>query len=78
MKRLADKDIEVFVVDVTQPEVRDVGLVVVRVIVPELMRISFAHSIRYLAHPRLYAAPEKMGYGARTEDMITDDPIPFA
>jgi ribosomal protein S12 methylthiotransferase accessory factor len=78
VKRLADKDIEVFVVDVTQPEVRDVGLVVVRVIVPELMRISFAHSIRYLAHPRLYAAPEKMGYGARTEDMITDDPIPFA
>jgi ribosomal protein S12 methylthiotransferase accessory factor len=78
VKTLADQNIEVLVVDVTLPEVRDVGLVVVRVIVPELMRISFSHSIRYLAHPRLYAAPEKMGYGARTEDMVTDDPIPFA
>jgi ribosomal protein S12 methylthiotransferase accessory factor len=75
---LGDYDMEVFVADVTQPEIRDVGLVVVRVIVPELMRISFSHGIRYLGHPRLYEAPEKMGYGRRTEDMVTDDPIPFA
>ena len=75
---LGDHDMEVFVVDVTQPEIRDVGLVVVRVIVPELMRISFSHGIRYLGHPRLYTAPENMGYGLRTEDMVTNDPIPFA
>ncbi|WEO69270.1 YcaO-like family protein [Rhizobium rhizogenes] len=78
VRGLATKDLEVFVVDVTLPEVRAAGLVVVRVIVPELMRISFAHSIRYLAHPRLYSAPERMGFGRRSEDMITDEPIPFA
>lgn len=75
---LGNHGMEVFAVDVTLPEVRDVGLVVVRVVVPELMRLSFSHSIRYLAHPRLYEAPEMMGFGRRTEDMITDDPIPFA
>jgi ribosomal protein S12 methylthiotransferase accessory factor len=78
VQRLAAKDVEVFVVDVTMPEVRRAGIVVVRVIVPELMRISFSHGIRYLAHPRLYAAPERLAYGRRTEDMVTDDPIPFA
>jgi ribosomal protein S12 methylthiotransferase accessory factor len=78
VQTLRDHRMEVFVVDVTLPEVRDAGLVVVRVIVPELMRISFSHGIRYLAHPRLYTAPERMGYGKRTEDMVTDDPIPFA
>jgi ribosomal protein S12 methylthiotransferase accessory factor len=78
VKMLAAKDFEVFVVDVTMPEVRSAGIVVVRVIVPEAMRVSFAHDIRYLAHPRLYAAPEQMGYGARTEAMVTNDPIPYA
>ncbi|WP_328978474.1 YcaO-like family protein [Streptomyces canus] len=76
--RLAVLEMEVVVVDVTAPEIRDLGLVVVRVIVPELMRTSFAHDIRYLAHPRLYSAPARLGYGVRTEDTITDDPIPFA
>ncbi|WP_437943682.1 YcaO-like family protein [Sorangium sp. So ce281] len=76
--RLAALGMEVVAVDVTMPEVRDFGIVVVKVIVPELLPISFTHHARYLAHPRLYDAPERLGYGARTEESITDDPIPFA
>ena len=76
--RLASLGMETIAVDVTTPEVRDLGIVVVRVIVPELMPISFTHHARYLAHPRLYEAPRTLGYGMRSEETITDDPIPFA
>ncbi|WP_437673959.1 YcaO-like family protein [Sorangium sp. So ce131] len=78
VRRLADLDMEVLVVDVTQPEIRDFGIVVVKVVVPELMPITFSHAVRYLAHPRLYRAPESLGYGARSEGGIVDDPIPFS
>ncbi|PRQ08300.1 YcaO-like family protein [Enhygromyxa salina] len=76
--RLSALGMEVLVVDVTLPEVRQCGIVVVKVIVPDLMPISFCHDVRYLAHPRLYAAPRQLGYGQRLEAMITSDPIPFA
>lgn len=78
VEQLAGLEMEVFVVDVTSPEIREFGVVVVRVIVPELMPITFSHSIRYLGHPRLYTAPAKLGYGTRTEDSVTNDPIPYA
>ena len=78
VRRLSALNIDVFAVDVTLPEVRDLGIVVVKVVVPALMPLTFSHNIRYLGHPRLYAAPRCMGYGDRTEGDITDDPIPFA
>lgn len=76
--RLAALDMDVLVVDVTLPEVREHGVVVVKVIVPQLMPISFSHQVRYLAHPRLHEAPWRLGHGRRDESMITPDPIPFA
>ncbi len=78
VNRLASLGMETIVVDVTTPDVRDFGITVVKVIVPELMPITFTHHARYLAHPRLYEAPRALGYGERTEETITDDPIPFA
>ena len=78
VERLAAAGMETIAVDVTTPEVREFGIVVVRVIVPELMPISFTHHARYLAHPRAYEAPSRLGHGRRSEETITDDPIPFA
>jgi ribosomal protein S12 methylthiotransferase accessory factor len=78
VERLRTLGMEVIAVDVTQPEIADFGLRVVKVIVPELMPISFSHQIRFLDHPRAYAATETLGYGRRTEETITDDPIPYA
>ena len=63
---------EVFVVDVTAPEVRDLGIVVVRVLVPTLMPLTFSHAIRYLAHPRLSA------WTAHYGTSVSHEPIPYA
>jgi ribosomal protein S12 methylthiotransferase accessory factor len=70
--RLGAMGHEVVVVDVTAPEVRDRGIVVVRVIVPGLMPLTFSHAIRFLAHPRLQAAIK------RFETTVCEEPIPFA
>jgi ribosomal protein S12 methylthiotransferase accessory factor len=63
---------EVLVVDVTAPEVRDLGIVVVRVLVPTLMPLTFSHAIRYLAHPRLSA------WTAHYGTSVSHEPIPYA
>jgi ribosomal protein S12 methylthiotransferase accessory factor len=70
--RLGAMSHEVVVVDVTVPEVRDRGLVVVRVLVPGLMPLTFSHAIRFLAHPRLQAAINRFGTS------VCEEPIPFA
>lgn len=78
VRRLTNANVEVIAVDVTQPEIRAFGIVCVRVISPELMPISFAHSIRYLAHSRLHASAYAMGIGARDEHSVTSLPYPYA
>jgi ribosomal protein S12 methylthiotransferase accessory factor len=74
--RLAGLGMEVLAVEATLPEVRDVGIKVVRVIVPELMPMTIGTHIRLLAHPRLYAVPARLGYGERTEADVTSAPLP--
>jgi ribosomal protein S12 methylthiotransferase accessory factor len=57
---------EVIVADITTPEIRDLGLHVVRVIVPGLVPLHGNHNFPYLGVKRLYEIPERMGwtYGA--------------
>ena len=69
---------EVLVVEITTEEARAAGFRVVRVIVPELMPLSFVHTGRYLAHPRLYDAPAALGYPVHAEADINPLPQPFA
>ncbi len=76
--RLAQHGCDVVVVDLTTDEARQVGAHVVRVLVPQLMPLSFAHRARYLAHPRLYDAPRAMGLTAHPEAQINSYPQPFA
>jgi ribosomal protein S12 methylthiotransferase accessory factor len=78
LERLARAGCEVVVVDITTDEARQVGATVVRVMVPQLMPLSFAHRARYLAHPRLYAGPRAMGHPVRGEDDINPSPQPLA
>jgi ribosomal protein S12 methylthiotransferase accessory factor len=70
--RLAELGMDAYVVDLTTDEVRDAGLWVVRVVVPQLLPISFVHRARYLGTPRLYT------YTGRTEAEINPCPMPFA
>jgi ribosomal protein S12 methylthiotransferase accessory factor len=72
------RGIEVFCVDVTTDEARSVGFHVVRVIIPQLMPLSFTYRARYLAHPRLYAAPPLFGHPAAFEADLNHWPQPFA
>jgi len=76
--RLAAGGAEPIVVDLTTDEAAQVGATVVHVLVPQLMPLSFDRNARYLAHPRLYDAPARMGHPARAEADLNADPQPFA
>lgn len=78
LRRLEAAGHDVVVVDLTTDEARAVGACVVRVLVPQLMPLSFAHRARYLGHPRLYDAPHAMGHHVHSESEINPHPQPFA
>lgn len=78
LDRLHTAGCEVVVADLTTDEARQVGAHVVRVLVPELMPLSFAHRARYLAHPRLYQAPAALGHRVHREPEVNPHPQPFA
>jgi ribosomal protein S12 methylthiotransferase accessory factor len=75
--RLAELRMDAFVVDLTTDEVRDAGLWVTRVIIPQLVPMSSIQRARYLGHPRIYEYARKTGK-ALTEQDINEAPQPFA
>jgi ribosomal protein S12 methylthiotransferase accessory factor len=76
---LAASGIDAFAVDVTSPDVREAGLVVVRVVAPRLVPLDVRHDARFLGGERLYAAPFDLGFRDRrlTFADINPDPHPF-
>ena len=54
--RLADHGSSAYAVDVTSPDVRELGLSVARVIAPELCALDVSHRARYLGGARLRSA----------------------
>jgi ribosomal protein S12 methylthiotransferase accessory factor len=77
--RLAGRDASAYAVDVTSPDVRDAGVVVVRVVAPELCALDVEHGAQLLGGRRLYDEPRRLGHRARalTEDELNPDPHPF-
>ena len=69
---------EAVVVDITTDEARQVGMHVVKALVPEAVPLSFSHHARYLATPRLYEALRAMGLTAHDEAGINPVRQPFA
>jgi len=78
IQRLSELGMDVIAMDITPDEVRELGLWVVRVVIPGLMPMSVIHRGRFLGHPRLYSYPEKAGFGKLVEDDINPAPQPFA
>ncbi|MBV2153696.1 YcaO-like family protein [Kitasatospora sp. SUK 42] len=78
LKRLKEHGMDVYAVEMTTTEAREVGFRVVRVIIPQLMPLSFSYRARYLAHPRLYDGPRAMGYPVHAEADLNPWPQPFA
>jgi ribosomal protein S12 methylthiotransferase accessory factor len=83
LKRMLD-EIRPFVtdvvgVDVTTPDVDEVGFKVVRVIVPDLQPMDINHRYRHLGGRRLYEIPRKLGLVSRPRDesQLNAEPHPF-
>ncbi|MFC4534585.1 YcaO-like family protein [Sphaerisporangium dianthi] len=78
VRKLQDAGCTVYAVDITSDEARATGLRVVRVIVPELVPLSFAYRARFLGTARLYEAPRRMGLPVHAEPDLNPWPQPFA
>jgi ribosomal protein S12 methylthiotransferase accessory factor len=68
-----------YAVDTTAPDVRALGLSVVKAVVPELCPLDVAHTARHLGGRRLYEAPVTLGLRAEPldEDHLNPEPHPF-
>jgi ribosomal protein S12 methylthiotransferase accessory factor len=75
---LSRKGMQVIAVDRTTRELELAGLTAVSVVVPDLQPMSLLPLAQYRAHPRLYAAPELMGYPSLSEQELNPWPVPYA
>jgi ribosomal protein S12 methylthiotransferase accessory factor len=65
-----------YVVDVTSPDVRALGLVVIKVLAPELCMLDVIHGARFLGGPRLYEAAFQLGLRPEPLDPSRVNPYP--
>jgi ribosomal protein S12 methylthiotransferase accessory factor len=78
-RRLTDRGMTAYAVDVTSPDVREGGLHVVRVLVPELCPLDVVEGARFLGGRRMYEAAFDAGllsHPLEPED-LNPDPHPF-
>jgi ribosomal protein S12 methylthiotransferase accessory factor len=76
LRRLARRGLSAYVVDVTSPDVRSLGLSVARVIVPELCALDVSHRARFLGGTRLYTAAHEAGLVPAPLDLADLNPLP--
>ena len=71
--------LEPIVVDVTSPDVRQLGYWVTRVLVPGLQPLNARHDSPYFGGSRLYQVPQRLGLQSHrlTEGDLNSDPHPF-
>jgi ribosomal protein S12 methylthiotransferase accessory factor len=72
---VAAADLDVIACDLTTPDVADLGLAVVRVVVPGLHPLFMGHRNRALGGTRLYTVPRRLGF-AGLEPGGPDNPYP--
>jgi ribosomal protein S12 methylthiotransferase accessory factor len=77
--RLADRGATAYAADVTAADIRDAGLCVVKVVVPELCPLDVQHDARFLGGRRLYRAAFELGLddSPLTPDDLNPLPHPF-
>jgi ribosomal protein S12 methylthiotransferase accessory factor len=77
--RVAAAGSSAYVVDVTSPDVAELGLTVTKVVAPELCALDVAHDARFLGGRRLYEAAAAAGLrdAPLTEANLNPDPHPF-
>lgn len=72
---LAVLNYQVLVVDLTTSDIRDLGLHVVRAIIPGFHPLFFGHNVRALGGDRLWQVPQKLGHRGITAES-GDNPAP--
>jgi ribosomal protein S12 methylthiotransferase accessory factor len=77
-ERLSGSEMEVIAVEITPDDLRAVGLHAVRVIVPQLVPLTFDFNTRFLGHPRIWDADSRLGYPECRLNGINPNPQPFA
>lgn len=65
-----------YAVDVTSPDVRELGLAVFRAVAPELVPLDVPHAARFLGGRRLYDVPVRLGLRERALDEADVNPYP--
>jgi ribosomal protein S12 methylthiotransferase accessory factor len=78
-KRVYDAGSTPYAVDVTSPDVAELGLVVTKVVAPELCPLDASHGARFLGGRRLYEAAAALGLrdAVLTEAELNPEPHPF-
>jgi ribosomal protein S12 methylthiotransferase accessory factor len=76
VRRLAEKGCSAYAVDVTAPDVAELGVHVVRVIAPELCQLDVVHSARFLGGRRLYRAAFESGMSAKPFEIADLNRLP--
>ena len=67
-----------YAVDVTSPDVAELGLVVTKAVAPELCALDVAHGARFLGGRRLYGAAAALGLRAPlAASEVNPQPHPF-
>jgi ribosomal protein S12 methylthiotransferase accessory factor len=74
--RLARRGVSAYAVDVTSPDVAELGLSVARVIAPELCALDVSHRARFLGGHRLTNAAYEAGLRATPLDVADLNPLP--
>ena len=76
--RFKKNDMDLIVVDISVPQLKEVGLRAVRVVVPELMPLTTDHSMKFSATQRIYDVAKKLGYDSKAFGELNNNPQPFA
>jgi ribosomal protein S12 methylthiotransferase accessory factor len=79
LDRLRERHLSAYVVDLTLPRIRRLGLAAVKVIAPQLVPFYLRENVPYLGARRLYDAPVRMGRRTHplTENELNHIPHPF-
>lgn len=73
---LAANGMDAIAVEVTQPDVAELGFRVMKVLVPGLVDINADHNYPFLGGERLYTVPHKLGFVDHVVQEIELNPIP--
>jgi ribosomal protein S12 methylthiotransferase accessory factor len=77
LAELERNGLEAIAVDLTTPEIAELGLSVPKVLVPGLAPLTAVHAMPALGSPRFREVPKKLGLTDPIHDQINPTPHPF-